>query len=121
MELPRVQTRPVPIAWKKKQYQALKRVLETAKGTASHLVKATDYSVDEQRDWLRTNIKAGEPVSFVELVSNRPKSFIIATFLAILEVVREGVLGLMMGPSAEDFYLARRETEPADEPGSEIE
>ena len=30
MELPRVQTRPVPIAWKQKRYQALKRVLDFA-------------------------------------------------------------------------------------------
>ena len=28
MELPRAQTRPVPIAWKQKQYQTLKRVLD---------------------------------------------------------------------------------------------
>jgi segregation and condensation protein A len=93
---------------------ALKRVLETATDSTSHLVRATDYSVDEQRDWLRDNILAGEPISFVELVSNRPKSFIIATFLAILEVVREGVIGLMIGPSTEDFFIARRESEAED-------
>lgn len=29
MELPRAQTRPVPIAWKQKQYQTLKRVLDS--------------------------------------------------------------------------------------------
>ncbi len=98
---------------------ALKRVLETAKEAGSHHIRATDYSVEEQRDWLRTHIVAGEPVSFVELVSNRPKSFIIATFLAILEVVREGVLRLMMGPSTEDFYLARRDTRSVVEPGNE--
>jgi len=99
---------------------ALKRVLETAKDAGSHLVRATDYSVEEQRDWLRTRIVAGESVSFVELVSGRSKSFIIATFLAILEVVREGVLRLMMGTLAEDFYLARRDAESIDEPGEEL-
>ena len=99
---------------------ALRRVLETAKETESHLVRATDYSVEEQRDWLRAHVLAGEPVSFVELVSQQPKSFIIATFLAILEVVREGALLLMMGPSVEDFYLARRESEKLDDSGNDV-
>ena len=88
---------------------ALKRVLETATETASHLVHATEYSVEVQRDWLLENVNEGEPVSFVDLVTGRPKSFIIATFLAILEVVRGGDLKLMIGPSNEDFYLAREE------------
>lgn len=100
---------------------ALRRVLETAKETKTHLVRATDYSVEEQRNWLRTHVVAGKPVSFVELVSEKPKSFIIATFLAILEVVREGVLLLLMGPSVEDFHLARRESQSIDEGRSDAE
>ncbi|MFC2085853.1 segregation and condensation protein A [Bacteroidota bacterium] len=95
---------------------ALKRVLDATVDSDAHLVGATDYSVEQQRDWLRNNIVAGNPVSFADLVTDRPKLFIIATFLAILEVVREGALILMMGPSAEDFYLARREPDTTEEP-----
>lgn len=92
---------------------ALKRVLESARESASHFVQTTEYSVEEQRDWLRKQIsESEEPRSFVELVSGRPKSFIIATFLAILEVVRGGEIRLMIGPSTEDFYLARQQTAP---------
>ncbi len=95
---------------------ALKHVLASTREEPSHLVRATDYSVEEQREWLRTRISKGEPVSFVELVGDRPKAFIIVTFLAILEVVKEGGLRLVMGPSNEDFYLARSEGEVVNEP-----
>jgi segregation and condensation protein A len=98
---------------------ALKRVLETARETTAHTIQATQYSVEEQRDWLRTRIVSEDPISFVELVSNHPKSFIIATFLAILEVVRSGEVRLLIGPSTEDFYLARRDQEHAEEPETE--
>lgn len=90
---------------------ALKRVLESARESASHFVQATEYSIEEQRNWLREQIAASEsPKSFVDLMSDRPKSFIIATFLAILEIVRAGEIRLMIGPSTEDFYLAPQKT-----------
>jgi segregation and condensation protein A len=98
---------------------ALKRVLETARETTSHMVQATQYSVEEQRDWLRARIVSDDPISFVELVSHHSKSFIIATFLAILEVVRGGEIRLLIGPSTEDFYLARSETTHAEESETE--
>jgi segregation and condensation protein A len=91
----------------------LRRVLERAAEESSHLVRVTDYSVEEQRDWLRDNITSEEPVSFSEIVAERSKRFVIATFLAILEVVREGSFRLLLGPSSEDFYLARQ-------PGAEV-
>jgi segregation and condensation protein A len=94
---------------------ALKNVLEKASVEASHQIAASDYSIDEQREWLESTVVGDDPVSFAELVRERPKSFIIATFLAILEVVREGTLRLMIGPSSEDFYLARRQLDIADE------
>lgn len=86
---------------------ALRRVLERAQEEPEHLVRVTDYSVEEQRAWLAENVTSDEPVSFEDIVSNRTKRFIIATFLAILEVVREGKFRLLLGPSAEDFYLSR--------------
>jgi len=86
---------------------ALRRVLERAEAEPEHLVRVTDYSVEEQRIWLAANVTSEEPVSFGEIVSNRSKRFIIATFLAILEVVREGTFRLLLGPSNEDFYLSR--------------
>jgi len=94
---------------------ALRRVLEQASDDASHLVRATDYSVEEQREWLREHFQSHDPVSFAEIVANRSKRFIIATFLAILEVVRDGTFRLLLGPSTQDFYLARTNEEPSEE------
>jgi segregation and condensation protein A len=94
---------------------ALKRVLERASDELSHHIAAGDYSVEEQREWLRNAVVGTEPVSFTDLVADHPKPFIIATFLAILEVVREGTIRLLLGPSNEDFYLARRESVSVEE------
>lgn len=93
---------------------ALRHVLERVEEDQKHLVRVTDYSVDEQREWLTENVRSSDPVSFAELVSNRSKRFVIATFLAILEVVREGTLKLLLGPSNEDFYLARNSVAAGD-------
>lgn len=94
---------------------ALRRVLERAEAEPDHLVRVTDYSVEEQREWLNENITSDEPVSFAEVVSNRSKRFIIATFLAILEVVRDGSFRLLLGPVNEDFYLARKSVADSDD------
>lgn len=99
---------------------ALQRVLERAKDEPTHLVRATDYSVEEQREWLETNVTGEDPVSFSEIVSDRSKRFVIATFLAILELVREGRIQLLLGASGEDFYLsAKRVAESGTMPAAE--
>lgn len=85
---------------------ALQRVLERAGEEPVHLVRTADYSVEEQRAWLDDQIVSADPVSFADLVDKRSKRFIIATFLAILEMVRDGSLRIY-GPSSEDFYLSR--------------
>ena len=90
---------------------ALRRVLERAVDDPTHLVRSTDYSVEEQREWLREHVKSEKPASFSEIVANRSKRFIIATFLAILEVVRDGTFRLLLGPSTADFYLVRTDVE----------
>ena len=93
---------------------ALHRVLERAMDDPAHLVRATDYSVEEQREWLREHVKSAEPASFSEIVANRSKRFIIATFLAILEVVRDGTFRLLLGPSTADFYLVRTDLDKSE-------
>lgn len=94
---------------------ALKRVLDGAAEETAHLVRATDYSVEEQRDWLKTTISGDDSVSFASLVKGRPKLFIITTFLAILEVVRDGDFRILLGPSSQDFYLARKDVQPMEQ------
>jgi segregation and condensation protein A len=51
-------------------------------------------------------------VSFRSLVRRRSKGFIIATFLAVLELTRQHYLHLELSDDAESFALQEREEKP---------
>lgn len=84
---------------------ALRRVLTEAPDEPEHTVIAESYSVEEQQDFLRQNLVAGSRASFVDVVRNRPKSFVIATFLAVLELARMAALAIHVETGADDFYI----------------
>jgi segregation and condensation protein A len=87
---------------------ALHRVVVEAQARAVHVLPSVTYSVEEQRAWLADTLPPGQPVSFQDLMRPRTKSFIIATFLAILEVVREGSLRILLGKDGSDFFVVLR-------------
>lgn len=60
--------------------------------------------MEEQREWLKERLHE-RPGTFVALVEGRPRGFIIATFLAVLELVRSQELRLVLGVGADDFTL----------------
>ena len=71
---------------------------------APHALHREEWSVDDQIDWLRLHAAAA-PVAFTALVRGRSRAFIIATFLAVLELVRRQALVLRGGVGPEDFSL----------------
>ncbi len=68
--------------------KALKRVLVTAAEEAPHEVESESFSIESQREFLLETLSTEVPLSFVSLMTGRSKSFIITTFLAILEMAR---------------------------------
>jgi segregation and condensation protein A len=84
---------------------ALRRVLTEADDASAHEVAAEEYSIEQQANFVRTMLGGAEPVSFVTLVRGRSKPFIITTFLAILEMARQGHLAVKVTATAEDFFL----------------
>lgn len=72
-----------------------------------HETRRYDYSVEDQRDYVLQQA-SGRSVSFVELVSNRPRSFVIVTFLAVLDLLQQQLLTLTWGVDAQDFALEAR-------------
>ena len=84
---------------------ALQRVLERAPDeTDQHRLPPYEYTIDEQRSFVIAQLAKGIS-SFVKLVENRPKAFIIVTFLAILEMLQRQVITLVSGVNHEDFAI----------------
>lgn len=89
----------------------LKRVLATAEaGAVLHPVRRYEYMLEAQQAYVLERVARG-PVSFVALVRERPRAFIITAFLAVLELVQRRAVRIVAGLSNEDFQLA-----PADRP-----
>lgn len=86
---------------------ALKGVLSRVPADATHDVESEVYSIEEQLAFVRSALVSVGRVSFVELVNRRSKPFIITTFLAILELAKQGDVKLLIDRGAEDFLIRR--------------
>ncbi len=74
-----------------------------------HEVEAHRYSVEEQQRYVFERLDTGVPAAFSELVRARTKAFVIATFLAVLELARQGHLRILLDASHRDFRVQKRE------------
>lgn len=99
---------------------ALRRVLSRAVSEPEHEVEGEAYSIEEQQAFVRMALVSVGDISFVELVDRRSKPFIITTFLAILELARQGEITILVERGSDDFRLAKGEgarvADAADEP-----
>jgi segregation and condensation protein A len=86
---------------------ALQRVLaEAPPEVALHPVRPYTYTVEEQQAFLLSAVAEGEKPSFIALMEHRPRAFVVATFLAMLEMVQRRLLRVIEGATADDFRLA---------------
>ena len=70
---------------------AFRELLSDLEGTALFSVTSDQYPVTERLEVLRTRLRDGEPLPFDELfVKGDPRGKLIATFLALLELIRSG-------------------------------
>lgn len=80
---------------------------ETSEEPPTHEVRREEYSMEEQQTYVLNQLLEESMVSFQELTEERSKPFIIATFLAVLEMARQRLLTISIAASREDFYLLR--------------
>ena len=73
----------------------------------THTVDRAHYSVDEAREAIRLRLRQTERFSFVEALRDEPRGKIIAHFLAVLEMVRQGAIVILEPPSRTKFFVAR--------------
>jgi segregation and condensation protein A len=85
----------------------------------THEVEPLEHSVEEQQQYVLDRITTESELSFRALVRRRSKGFIIATFLAILELARQHYLRLESSQDQTDFTVREREEQPIrpDDPG----
>ncbi len=84
---------------------ALRRVLTEAPAVPVFELEAATYSIEEQRGYVLERLSRQQPIAFIELARHWDKGFIIATFLAILEMAQRGFVRLTPTESADDFYV----------------
>ena len=72
---------------------------------AIHEVEPLQYSVDEQQTYVMDRLQRATELSFRSVVKNQNKAFIIATFLAVLELARQQHLHIHVKDSHTDFML----------------
>jgi segregation and condensation protein A len=89
--------------------RSLRRILtEAAAGEEpTHDIERFAFSIETQRTYLFEQIATGQRRTFRELVQGRERAFVIATFLAVLELVRHGSLSLLVNEDLTSFSLER--------------
>ncbi|PEN15091.1 segregation and condensation protein A [Longibacter salinarum] len=88
-----------------------------------HEVEPLRYSIEGQQEYVLERLMSEPRVPFSELCEGRSKPFIIATFLATLELARQQYLYVEIHTEdAIDFTLVERDEQPLieDDPGVEI-
>lgn len=90
---------------------ALRRILTEAAEEPVHAVLTEAYSVEEQQEVVMHALSKTKRQSFAALVSGRTKAYIITTFLAVLELARQGFLHIRL---AQPFAFFVEATAAAD-------
>lgn len=93
---------------------ALQRVLQRWAAPPAHTVRREIYSVEAQMRYVQEQLRNRAASSFSALVAGRPRGFVIATFLAVLELARQRRVWLRLLDGKEDFLIAVCE-EPSEE------
>lgn len=75
------------------------------------IVRKRVVSVEEKIDFFRNLIKKEDKLSFVKLVEYYEKDEVIATFLAILELIKEKLIVVMQNEFFDDILIIKRGVE----------
>ncbi len=90
--------------------KAFKTVLEEKKSEPVHKINKINVSIEEQVDYLMSKVADGTQVLFINLIrSMKEKIRIIVTFIAMLELVKMGRIGIKESENFNDFVIYNAE------------
>ncbi len=88
--------------------KAFKKIIEGIENVPVHEIVKVNVTIDEQIEYILKKIEAGGKVHFLELVLEmKEKIRIVVTFVALLELVKMGKIGIIASHKFNDFYLVR--------------
>ena len=85
---------------------ALRRVLQEVPEEPQVTMNAFDYTVAQQREFVVGWIQVQESGRFANMVGGNSKGFVIATFLAVLELAQQGTVTIEPDYGHNDFVIA---------------
>lgn len=85
--------------------QSLRRLLTTADAQPEHALDRESYTIEEQQQYVMQVLGNGGRRAFATIVADRGRAFIITTFLAVLELARQGMIALLIDSGTLDFQL----------------
>ena len=86
--------------------KAFKKALLDRPAEPVHQIKKWNVSIDDQMTYINSKLKEGKSISFLELmIEMRDKIRIVVTFIAMLEMVKAGTIGLRESINLNDFII----------------
>lgn len=86
--------------------KAFKNALLDKPAEPVHQIKKFNVTIDEQMDYIMQKLEANNTIGFLELMLEiRERIKIVVTFIAMLEMVKAGKIGLRESPSLNDFII----------------
>lgn len=86
--------------------KAFKKALMEKPPEVVHQIQKFNVTIDEQMEYISGKIKEKNQISFVELMTDIMEKFkIVVTFIAMLEMVKSGKIGLRESHTFNDFTI----------------
>lgn len=86
-----------------------KALLRTPREIQPHIVQSREVTVEDRIEEIRTMLASHRSVSFFWLVESLPRSYIVATFLAVLDMVKSNLIRIVQHNYADDILIEQVE------------
>lgn len=91
-------------------FEKVLRRHEAEKNKPRHQIIQYPYTIEGQKDYVLSKVKSKERVSFSDLIDDFPSRIaLIFNFLAILELLALGSLGIQVGEGYNNFWITKGE------------
>lgn len=86
--------------------KAFHKAISNMKVEVFHEVKKISVSIDEQMEFIINQLELNGEVFFIHLIEGlKEKIRIVVTFIALLELVKMGRIGIRLGDESDQFYV----------------
>ena len=90
--------------------KAFKFAIDQIKEEPVHQVKKLNVSIEEQMNYIQTKLNEFAELHFLKLIEEiTEKIRIIVTFIALLELVKSGRIGIQVSKEFNDFIITKKE------------